>query len=100
MHGAGKAVRFFMGSNVRKVLELDICPVMVVPERAVYRNPTKVIFATDFDEAHMEVLRSLRDRKSVVKGKGVSVRFGPGGRRTIKKKQNKELTNEAQITDK
>jgi len=59
MHGAGKAVQLFLGSNVLKVLELGLCPVMVVPEREDYRNPTKVIFATDLDKAHMEVLRSL-----------------------------------------
>src|SRR3546814_18998897 len=45
-------------------------------------------------------LEEEQDRKSVVKGKGVSVRVDIGGRRSIKKKQNTNYTDPKMSTKK
>src|SRR3546814_13602343 len=52
-------------------------------------DPDRVIYVEARDETSL-----LRDRKSVVSGKGVSVRVDLGGRRIIKKtKQNEQDTS-------
>src|SRR3546814_16111728 len=47
--------------------------------------------AIEFDQRHMrDEPRAVEDRKSVVEGKGVSVRVEFGGRRNLKQKKKKE----------
>ena len=39
----------FMGSNTVKVIKhINTCPILSVPEKYVYEEPTKIVFATDF----------------------------------------------------
>ena len=45
--GATKLEQIFMGSNALNVVNLGICPVIIVPPNAVYRPITKVLFACD-----------------------------------------------------
>ena len=45
--GATKLEQIFMGSNALNVVNLGICPVIIVPPNAVYRPVTKVLFACD-----------------------------------------------------
>lgn len=38
-----------MGSNTVKVVKhINTCPILSVPEKYVYEEPTKIVFATDF----------------------------------------------------
>lgn len=57
VHGRKPAIH--LDNNVNRVLSIGMCPVLVVPERAVYREPSHVCFATDFSGAHMPILHSL-----------------------------------------
>lgn len=57
VHGRNPAVR--LENNVGRVLSIGMCPVLVVPECAVYREPSHVCFATDFSKAHVPILHSL-----------------------------------------
>lgn len=45
--GATKLEQIFMGSNALNVVNLGVCPVIIVPPDAVYRPVTKVLFACD-----------------------------------------------------
>src|SRR3546814_19972178 len=53
----------------------------------------QVFFAHRHHERGRRAAESGKDRKGVVKGKGVSVRVDLGGRRINKKNKNKEITN-------
>src|SRR3546814_1642827 len=58
---------------------------------ATLRRPLRILPGADRDVAatdSADAVPGLLDRKSVVKGKSVSVRVDPGGRRIIKKKTN------------
>jgi len=47
--GASGLKEVFMGSNTVKVVKyINTCPIISVPEKYVYEEPTKVVFATDF----------------------------------------------------
>src|SRR3546814_18980555 len=48
--------------------------------------PAVGVGVCDIDVVDDDLLRRVRDRKSVVEGKSVSVRVDSGGRRNIKKK--------------
>lgn len=45
--GATRLEQIFMGSNALNVVNLGVCPVIIVPPNAVYRPLTKVLFACD-----------------------------------------------------
>lgn len=59
--GASGLKEVFMGSNTVKVVKhINTCPIISVPEKYVYEEPTKVVFATDFKNHLGEMeLRSL-----------------------------------------
>lgn len=46
--GATKLEQIFMGSNALNVVNLGVCPVIIVPPNAVFRPIRKVLFACDF----------------------------------------------------
>jgi len=58
-HGSDPAARLLLENNVNRMLSTGACPVLVVPDGAVYRDPAQVCFATDFSGSHMQVLHSL-----------------------------------------
>jgi nucleotide-binding universal stress UspA family protein len=59
--GASGLKGVFMGSNTVKVIKhINTCPILSVPEKYVYEEPTKIVFATDFKNHLSEMeLRSL-----------------------------------------
>ena len=47
--GASGLKGVFMGSNTVKVVKyINTCPILSVPQKYVYEEPTKIVFATDF----------------------------------------------------
>ena len=47
--GASGLKEVFMGSNTVQVLKhINTCPILSVPKKYVYEEPTKIVFATDF----------------------------------------------------
>ena len=46
--GATRLEQIFMGSNALNVVNLGVCPVIIVPPDAVYKPSNKVLFACDF----------------------------------------------------
>ena len=56
--GAGGIKEILVGSNTGSLIHETECPVLAVPEEAVYKNPEHIVFATNMlrDDAH-----SLKD---------------------------------------
>jgi nucleotide-binding universal stress UspA family protein len=48
--GATRLEQIFMGSNALNVVNLAVCPVIIVPPNAVYRPIKKVLFASDLKD--------------------------------------------------
>ena len=48
--GATRLEQIFMGSNALNVVNLGVCPVIIVPPNAVFNPIKKVLFACDFKE--------------------------------------------------
>lgn len=47
--GASGLKEVFMGSNTVEVIKnVSTCPIISIPEKYVYEDPTKIVFATDF----------------------------------------------------
>jgi len=62
IRGRGEGVYNFPGSVTRKVIKRASIPVLVIPQKSVYlgmRYISKVLYATDFDEADFKALRTL-----------------------------------------
>ena len=59
--GASGLKGVFMGSNTVEVIkQINTCPIISVPEKYVYEEPTKMVFATDFKNDLGKIkLRSL-----------------------------------------
>jgi nucleotide-binding universal stress UspA family protein len=49
--GASGLKEVFIGSNAASVLEKSPCPVLVIPEKAQFKNMDKIVFATDFKDS-------------------------------------------------
>ena len=67
--GATRLEQIFMGSNALNVVNLGVCPVIIVPPGAVYRPINKVLFACD--------LKNVADTIPMVPVKSVLNVFKP-----------------------
>lgn len=56
---ASKARRFLFGSNTISLIRQATCPVLVIPETAVFAPPKRIVFATDYYDSDMEALQQL-----------------------------------------
>jgi nucleotide-binding universal stress UspA family protein len=56
---ASKARRFLFGSNTISLIREATCPVLVIPETAVFEPPKRIVFATDYYDSDMEALQQL-----------------------------------------
>jgi nucleotide-binding universal stress UspA family protein len=50
---------FLAGDHARDVIERANCPVLLIPEQALFKNYRKIAFATDLSHNDIEVLHSL-----------------------------------------
>ena len=53
--GATRLEQIFMGSNALNVVNLAVCPVIIVPPKAEFRPIKKVLFASDLKEVSTTV---------------------------------------------
>jgi nucleotide-binding universal stress UspA family protein len=58
-HGAGKAMNKVMGSNTSKVIKESPCPVLAIPEGALYSNKQNIAYATNFNSKDIESITHL-----------------------------------------
>ncbi|MCQ6958729.1 universal stress protein [Mucilaginibacter aquariorum] len=54
------ADHIFKGSDTFKILEAATCPVLVVPPRAGLDQLEKVVFATDYEQEDLQVLKQMQ----------------------------------------
>src|SRR3546814_13760674 len=97
MHAAAFGVRLLdEWSSRQKPSSAALKPLgdtLALPAPAVTAAVGRTVFNLDAElenlseEAIERILETLRDRKSVVEGKSVSVRVGLGGTRILKKKK-------------
>lgn len=57
--GASGLKEVFFGSNAAKMLEQATCPILAVPETAVFNGINKVAYFTNFDDADVKTLEQL-----------------------------------------
>ena len=57
--GAGGLKEILIGSNAAAVLEKAPCPVLVIPEKAQFKNIDKIVFATDYRDSDFFAIASL-----------------------------------------
>jgi len=57
--GASGFDEYFLGSNTALVVESVKCPVLVIPENAMYRPYKKLLYASDFQFDDLEALSKL-----------------------------------------
>lgn len=65
--GASGLKEIFIGSNAAAVLEKASCPVIVIPEKAKFKNIDKIVFATDFGESDFDFIASLTEMAKLFK---------------------------------
>jgi nucleotide-binding universal stress UspA family protein len=53
--GATRLEQIFMGSNALNVVELGVCPVIIVPPNAIYKPINRVLFACDLKDVKSSV---------------------------------------------
>ena len=53
--GATRLEQIFMGSNALNVVNLGVCPVIIVPPNAVFRPVNKILFACDFKDVSSSI---------------------------------------------
>ncbi|MGH1336979.1 MAG: universal stress protein [Aureispira sp.] len=58
-HGSGKALDKVWGTNTEKVIKEATCPVIAIPEGAIFSPVEEIAYATDFDEKDQELLFQL-----------------------------------------
>lgn len=59
--GAGGLKEVFIGSNAALVLEKAPCPVLVIPEKANFKNFDKIAFATNYRDSDFDPIASLTE---------------------------------------
>lgn len=57
--GVSDVTEAYMGSNTVQTIQRTNCPVLCVPERAVYKKFKKVVYATDFQEEDKRAIMQL-----------------------------------------
>jgi nucleotide-binding universal stress UspA family protein len=62
MHGESPALNTLLGSKTARVIRSGRMPAIVVPAKASFQAPKKILFAFDFDpQTHIETIVPLRD---------------------------------------
>lgn len=70
MRGAGKLSEALIGSIATSVLRKSHTPVLVIPEKAFYTRPEKIVFACDYDpRTNMHQLNALKHLLKTFKAK-------------------------------
>lgn len=67
--GASKLKRLIAGSTTRALVSAATCPVLVIPENAVFREVRQIVYASDFDENDIAAIKSLVPVSQVFNGK-------------------------------
>jgi nucleotide-binding universal stress UspA family protein len=67
--GASGLNEYLVGSNAAKIVESVKCPVLVVPQKAIFKRPGKVLFATDFQLDNIDSIKDLTKLMGVFKPK-------------------------------
>lgn len=67
--GASGLNEYLVGSNAARVVESVKCPVLVVPQKAAFKRPEKVLFATDFRLDNVDSIKDLIRLMGVFKPK-------------------------------
>ncbi len=57
--GASGLEEIFMGSNTAKVIQKVSCPIIAVPEAAVFRGLKKITYATNYQTGDMRALKKV-----------------------------------------
>lgn len=63
--GASGLSEIFVGTNTATVIEDTKCPVMAVPERAVYKDISRILYATDYKDCDFDSINRLTEIASV-----------------------------------
>ena len=74
MSGAGKISEALIGSITTATLRKATTPVLIIPEKSIYKNPEKIVFAFDYDprtDAHtldalMELMKTFDSKIYIV----------------------------------
>jgi nucleotide-binding universal stress UspA family protein len=59
--GATGISEIFIGTNTASVIEATMCPVMAIPEKAVYKNINRILYATDYNTIDFDSVRKLAE---------------------------------------
>lgn len=57
--GASSLKRVLIGSVTADVVEKSLCPVLAVPEKAVFHGLKKIVYATDYHHSDLEALKTV-----------------------------------------
>lgn len=61
MHGAGKLSELLLGSITTAILRKAKTPVLVIPETVIYKDPERIVFASDYDpQTDLHTLETLK----------------------------------------
>lgn len=61
MKGESAGLQRLMGSTSREIIEHASCPVMVIPENAIFNQVHKITYATDYLESDIDAIKSLAE---------------------------------------
>lgn len=50
---------FFLGSTNRDIIDKTNCPLLLIPNNMVYKNPEKIAFATDLRASDVDIVHAL-----------------------------------------
>ncbi|CAN5215497.1 hypothetical protein BH23BAC1_BH23BAC1_13590 [soil metagenome] len=65
--GASGMNKMLFGSNTTEVIRSSKLPVLIVPENAVYKNFEKIIYAIDYKEDNLKMIREMLNILSLFK---------------------------------
>jgi nucleotide-binding universal stress UspA family protein len=61
MRGQGEGLQRIIGRTAREIIEKAKCPVMAVPEKASFKEITKITYATDYHQSDIRALKTLAE---------------------------------------
>jgi nucleotide-binding universal stress UspA family protein len=67
--GASGWEEIVLGSNAALVMESTSCPILVVPQKALYKDFQKILFASDFEFEDLEALTRLQQLAALFEAK-------------------------------
>lgn len=65
--GASGMNKMLFGSNTTEVIRSSKLPILIVPENAVYRNFEKIVYAIDYKEDNLKMIREMLNIISLFK---------------------------------